>query len=210
MNSRYYIIAIIVIALGIVGYYTIYKSKPSVQSDAENITLSPTQVPTQPASTQAPTPPSSTQAPTTSAPKAPSAAIFPDGYTQIVSGVPFSWSNSTISFKNISNNTITIYFIQLENGYPNMPAPAGMTLSGTQRYNIPIKGTLAPGESTSFKMPDRIPMNVPEYGIVNYNFSLLTLSTNLGTSNIRITGGNTANISFDNAPTTNIVVQYHP
>jgi hypothetical protein len=146
-----------------------------------------------------------------SAPKAPMAAKFPDGYTQIVSGVSFYWPNSTISFKNISGNTMTINTAQLENGIPGMPIPAGMTASGTQLYNLPVIGTLAPGESTSFKMPDLNPgVNIPGYGPVNYNFSRMFLDTNLRGLNMWVTGSGTANISFTNIPTTDIIVQYHP
>lgn len=214
MNSRYYIIAIIVIALGIVGY-TMYKSNtsttPSPAISTPVVTYGPSPTPSQsvtPTASVGPSPtPSQNPIFTTRAPTAAPTTIAP------TTPAPLSiyWPNSTISFKNISNNTITINTAQLENGYPNMIVPAGMTASGTQRYNLPVLGTLAPGASVSFKMPDLYPgVSTPNYGIVPYSFTLLHLITNLGSSNIWFTKEGVDRISFNSVPIKDILVQYHP
>jgi hypothetical protein len=148
----------------------------------------------------------------TVAPKAPPAAQFPDGYTQILSGVPFYWPNSTISFKNISNNTITINTAQLQNNNPNIPAPTGMIASGSQTYNLPVLGTLAPGESTSFKMPSQKVNR--DYGF-EYNFSFMNLKADIGLENLlninmMFTKEDGDRISFNSVPIKDILVQYHP
>jgi hypothetical protein len=156
-----------------------------------------------------------TMAPTTAPPKAPTASPFVD-YTQIVSGMSFYWPNSTLSFKNISNKTITINTAQLQNGTPNIPAPSGMTASGSQTYNLPVLGTLAPGESTSFKMPSQKVNNDGYY--FDYNFIFLYLIASVGSyqvnTNMRFTNSDPYTIntytSLSNVPTTDIIVQYHP
>jgi hypothetical protein len=82
MNSRYYIIVIIAIVLGI-AVYTIYKSKTSIQSDTGNISPSTT-----PTSTQTPTLMPSTPTPTQEPASTPSPEYTPAS-TQAPSNTPF-------------------------------------------------------------------------------------------------------------------------
>ena len=97
-----------------------------------------------------------------------------------------------------------------------MTVPVGMSMSesGTQTYNLPVRGKLAPGESTSFKMPPLNPgVSTPGYGDVNYSFMFLYLVTDVtgATAGKNIWFKKVSDdgmTSLSNVPTTDIILQY--